>query len=67
MRRPNRVTEYLDWPFLSVPFERKMPFVLERLSNSTSESVSESDKDVPRVTEIIFLLLFLMQRDRHFI
>lgn len=30
-----------------------MPFDLDRLSNNTSESVSESDKDVPRVTDFV--------------
>lgn len=57
MRRPSRVTEYFVWPFLSAPFERKIPFDLDRLSNSTSESVSESDRDVPRVVTTMRIVI----------
>lgn len=53
IRRPNRVTEYFDWPFLSEPFERKIPLDFDRLSNNTSESVSESDIEFPRVTDFM--------------
>lgn len=60
IRRPNRVTEYFGWPFFNEPFERKIPFDFDRLSNNTSESVSESDKDVPRVTDLMEQVLVLI-------
>lgn len=50
IRRPNRVVENFG-PFFETPFERKTPFVdFVRFSKTTSESVSESVRDVFRVT-----------------
>lgn len=45
---PNRVTEYLFEEFLASPFRRAEPFCLERVSKRTSESVSVSERTVPR-------------------
>lgn len=53
MRLPSRGTKNFGLPFREpdAPFDRKIPFgLLDRFSKTTSESVSESDIEVPRVT-----------------